>query len=130
MLEPEPSFTTSEREEEVEGLLESNNVQSVIIAERSKAMHALETDMVHLSSAQKMLLKITQEQSEKIDEIEDNLNATSDLMSIANESLIESEKLAAQRRKRNIVVSVFGGMIVTVVAAVTTVSVLAKTNRL
>ena len=121
MLEPEASLPTSEQEEEV---------MTLIATERHKDLNEIEINMTHLSMAQQMLLKITHEQAEKVDNIHDHLESAVDMTRAGNEALFESEKMAANRRKRNIWLSLFAGAVVCVAGAVTTLSVLKAQDKL
>lgn len=131
MLEPEPDPTTSDRE--VEPLLvattSATDLNKAIIAERNKEVKQIEEDLVHMSAAQRMLAKIVSEQGQQIDQVASNTEKSSNMLSVANEALAESEKSANSRRKRNIVIGVVGGVVGLAVVGGTTVSVLKTLNK-
>jgi hypothetical protein len=122
MLEPEISSTTSEQEDE--------DIDTVMAIEKNKALRQLENDMTHLSLAQQMLLKITQEQNEKLDTASEHIEATTNITEAANQALFESEKMASERRKRNLFLGLVGGATVCIVGAVTALGILKSTHRL
>ena len=131
MLEPEPDPTTSDRE--VEPLLvtttSATDLNKAIIAERNREVKQIEEDLVHMSAAQRMLAKIVSEQGQQIDKVASNTEKSSNMLSVANEALAESEKSANSRRKRNIAIGVVGGVVGLAVVGGTTVSVLKTLNK-
>jgi t-SNARE complex subunit (syntaxin) len=77
-----------------------------------------------------MLLKITQEQGQKMDSISDHIESSLSMTDVANRALLESEKSANSDRKKKLALGLIAGAVVCVMGAVTTVSVLKSQNKL